>query len=374
MVTLFFAGDVMTGRGIDQILPFPSLPHIHEFYLKDARDYIGLSEALYGNIDKPVNFEYIWGDALFFFDTFKPDAKMINLETAITTSSHWQKNKNIHYRMHPKNIYCLTAAKIDCVALANNHVLDWGVEGLKETLQTLHQAGIKTAGAGVTSNEATKPALLELSSTDHTKPNPQRVLFFSYGALSSGIYEDWRATSRSPGVALLDPLSTQSVHKIAKQISEFKTPHDIVILSIHWGMNWGYDISEEQRQLARMLIDIADVDVIHGHSSHHVKGIEVYHNKLILYGCGDLITDYEGIQEHMSYRGDLSLLYFANLNSKGELTSLDMIPMQIKHFRLQQANNLDAIWLQKILNREKNVVKTWADYKKQEQILSLKWE
>lgn len=65
-----------------------------------------------------------------------PDFRIINLETSITTSEDWAP-KDIHYRMHPANIPCLTVAKVDCCVLANNHVLDWGRSGLVETLETL---------------------------------------------------------------------------------------------------------------------------------------------------------------------------------------------------------------------------------------------
>jgi len=76
-----------------------------------------------------------------------------------------------------------------------------------------------------------------------------------------------------------------------------------VVASIHWGDNWGYEI-------AHNLIDHAGVDIIHGHSSHHAKGIEVWHGKPVIYGCGDFINDYEGIGGNEKYRSDLSLMYF----------------------------------------------------------------
>jgi Putative enzyme of poly-gamma-glutamate biosynthesis (capsule formation) len=74
-----------------------------------------------------------------------------------------------------------------------------------------------------------------------------------------------------------------------------KQQGDIVVASIHWGGNWDYKVPREQREFAHKLIDEAGVDVIHGHSSHHIKGIEVYRGKLIMYGCSDLLNDYEGI-------------------------------------------------------------------------------
>jgi poly-gamma-glutamate synthesis protein (capsule biosynthesis protein) len=132
-----------------------------------------------------------------------------------------------------------------------------------------------------------------------------------------------------------------------------KKQGDIVIASIHWGPNWGYSISPGETRFSRALIDEAGVDVIHGHSSHHVKAIEVYKGKLILYGCGDLLNDYEGIGGYEAFRGDLGLMYFAQIDpGTGRLLSLDMTPTQIRHFRVNFASVGDAAWITAVLNRE----------------------
>ena len=123
--------------------------------------------------------------------------------------------------------------------------------------------------------------------------------------------------------------------------------------SIHWGGNWGYEVPRDQQEFAHLLIDEAGADVVHGHSSHHVKGIEVYKEKLILYGCGDFLNDYEGISGHEAYRGNLVLMYFVSTDpSTGNLISLHMTPMRIKRLRLNRALDNDVLWLKNILNRE----------------------
>jgi len=145
---IFLAGDVMTGRGIDQVLPHPAGPELHEICVSDARYYVTLAERKNGDIPQPVDFEYPWGEALGIWQREAPDLRIVNLETSITVSdSYWTPNR-IHYRMHPRNVPVLNAAGIDCCTLANNHVLDWGYEGLRETLDTLRDAGIAIAGAG----------------------------------------------------------------------------------------------------------------------------------------------------------------------------------------------------------------------------------
>ena len=138
----------MTGRGIDQALSQPLNPRLYEPYFSDARAYVELAENANGPIPRPVGFDYIWGEALPELRRAEVDLRIINLETAITTvETHWL-GKEIHYRMHPHNIDCLSVAGINGCALANNHVLDWGYEGLSETLRTLDAVGVKHAGAG----------------------------------------------------------------------------------------------------------------------------------------------------------------------------------------------------------------------------------
>ncbi|SOD40817.1 CapA family protein [Nitrosovibrio sp. Nv4] len=345
IVSLFLCGDVMTGRGIDQILPHPGSPVLFEGYMKNAIGYVELAEEVNGPIPKPVEFSYIWGDALAELDRRKPDIRIVNLETAVTRSND-AEDKAVNYRMHPGNIPCITAAKIDCCTLANNHVLDWGYPGLAETLKTLKQANIKTTGAGHNIQEARAPAVIAVS-------RKGRVLVFSFGSETSGIPWSWAAAPDRPGVNLLPDLSAGTIRDIGNSIEQVKLEGDIAIASIHWGSNWGYEVPRGQREFAHRLIDEANVDIVHGHSSHHVKGIEVYKGKLILHGCGDFLNDYEGISGHETYRGDLVLMYFVSTDpSSGNLISLDMTAMQIKHFRLYRASEEDARWLKNVLKRE----------------------
>ena len=351
-ITLFLCGDVMTGRGIDQVLPYSVQPRIYESFLTSAQEYVKLAEKINGPIRKPVDYSYIWGDALEEFRLMKPDVRIINLETAVTTSTEYWPGKGVNYRMHPKNISCITAAGIDCCMLANNHVLDWGYAGLTETLTTLSEAKLIATGAGQSLAEAEAPAIIEARGKG-------RVLVFGFGDESSGISFQWGARSNKSGVNLLPDLSEDTVNHIAAQISGFKKTDDCVVASIHWGGNWGYKIPTAHREFAHRLIDRAQVDIVHGHSSHHAKGIEVYQGKLILYGCGDFLNDYEGIRGHEEFRGDLSLMYFVSLNlTTGKLVKLKMLPMQIKRFRLNYAQSQDVYWLQQALDKESRMLNT----------------
>ncbi len=195
LITVFLCGDVMTGRGIDQILPHPSDPRIYEPYMRSAQGYLSLAERRSGPLTKPVDFAYIWGDALEVLDRLRPDVRIVNLETSVTKSENWVP-KGINYRMNPDN-------------------------------------------------------------------------------------------------------------------------------------------------------------VVHGHSSHHPKGIEVYNEKPILYGCGDFLNDYEGISGHEEFRSELVLMYLISVDPSGEkLVRFEIMPLEIKRFRLNKVIREDAEWLRNTLDRE----------------------
>jgi len=335
-VTLFLCGDVMTGRGVDQILRHPSAPDLHESYVQDARDYVALAEGRNGPIPRSVDPGYVWGDALAELERAAPDARIINLETSVTCSSAAEP-KGINYRMHPANVACLTAARIDVCALANNHVLDYGEPGLRETLATLSAASLRTAGAGGTLAEARRPAIVD-------RPGGRRVIVFALGTASSGIPPAWAASDERPGVDFLSELSDATAANVVARVRGVTRPDDVVVTSVHWGSNWGYAVPPAHVRFAHRLID-GGVDIVHGHSSHHPRPIEVYRGKLVLYGCGDLIDDYEGITGYEEFRDDLVLMYFPTIEHRGHLLGLRMVPMRIRKMRLQQASPPEADWL-----------------------------
>ena len=335
----------MTGRGIDQILPYPCDPRIFESAVSSAEVYVRLAEEANGPIARPVSFEYVWGAALEELKDHRPDAYVVNLETSITRC-HDYLPKGINYRMSPENAGCLLAAGIDCCVLANNHVLDWGQAGLVDTLATLENLGIGTVGAGRNLVHARACAILDIGPE-------RRVIVFGFASVSSGTPKNWAAQEGAAGVNLLADLSDESAIEIAGQVAQIKRPGDIVIISIHWGPNWGYGIPQEQRRFAHKLIDEAGASAVFGHSSHHAKAIEVYRDSLILYGCGDFLNDYEGITDYGKYRDDLTLLYAATFAATGaELIGLELVPFQIRRFQLIRASNEDVAWLQQRLERE----------------------
>lgn len=335
----------MLGRGIDQVFPVSCDPRLHEPYVRSARTYVELAERAHGPVPAPVDPAYVWGQALGELERRRPHARIVNLETAVTSGGRHDPVKGIHYRMHPANVSALEAAGVDCAVLANNHVLDWGPEGLVETLETLEAAGIRTAGAGRDAAAAAAPAALEVAGRG-------RVLVLAFAFPDSGVPPRWAAGPGRPGVHVFEDFSDEAVAAVAGIVESVRRPGDVVVASIHWGGNWGYRIPGGHRRFAHRLVDLAGVDLVHGHSSHHPRALEVYRDRLVLYGCGDFLTDYEGIRGHEAFRGDLVLMYFPELDPTGRLLSLEMTPLRTRRLRLERPPPEDLEWLHATMDRE----------------------
>jgi poly-gamma-glutamate capsule biosynthesis protein CapA/YwtB (metallophosphatase superfamily) len=337
----------MTGRGVDQILPHPGDPRLWETYLRDARAYVRLAEDAHGRIPRPAGFSWPWGDALATLDDVAPHVRLANLETSITHSIDVAAGKAVHYRMNPKNLPCLTEARLDACVVANNHVLDFGRQGLTDTLESLRSAGIQAAGAGRDAAEAASPAVISPAGGD----GRARVVLFAFATPSSGAPAAWAAGRDRPGIDLLADLTEHTAERVTERVRQWKRQGDIVVVSVHWGSNWGYNVSPDQVGFAHRLVE-GGVDLVYGHSSHHPRPIEVHRGRLILYGCGDLIDDYEGISGHEHYRDDLRLLYFPSVDPEsGRLTCLRIAPMRARRMRLGPAPREDVEWLCGLINR-----------------------
>ncbi len=335
-VTVLLGGDVMLGRGVDQILPHPGDPELREPWVRDARYYVEAVERVNGRVPRPCGYDRPWGEVPALLDELAPEVRLINLETAITADGSFAPRKGIHYRMQPGNVPALTAIAPDVCALSNNHSLDFGISGLLDTLDALSGAHIRAAGAGVDLAAAQRPAAVPL-------PDGRRALIVSVSIRSSGVPPDWTATPGRPGVWCFAYPSVGHADEVVARLSDHRRVGEPAIVSVHWGSNWGYGIGLSERQFAHRLID-AGIDIVHGHSAHHPRPIEIYRGKPILYGCGDVIDDYEGIGGHESYRPELRLLYLVTL-APASPAVLRMLPLRIRRIRLERAGRGGRQWL-----------------------------
>lgn len=361
---LLLCGDVMTGHGIDPFLLPPAMHAPLARTVKSALEYVREAEAAidprtpptitHGSaagsapahppLPRPLSFDYPWGDALPLLKREPPDLRLINLETTITERGA-PAMPAPQARMHPLHLPTLAALGVDGAVLANRHVLDWGHEGLHDTLTSLRQAGIPGIGAGHDCAEADQEGQWLL-------PGKARVRLFAYGHPSSGLPPHWAAAANRPGINWLERLDSDAIRRLAARIRGSKEEGDLVIVSLHWGSNWGYEVPGEQRRFARALIDEAGVDLVWGHSSHHPRPIEVYRDRLILYGVGDFLKDASRALGHEAYRPHLAALYLPRLAADGRLSELRLWPLHVHLFRLKRAGALDCHWLARALSQE----------------------
>lgn len=331
---ILFAGDVMLGRLVNKVLA-------------------------------NAQFTYVWGDTINIIK--RADFSLINLECPVSSKGkEWNKTfKVFHFRANLDAIQVLNSASIDYVSLANNHILDYDIEGLLDTLDILDKNNISHSGAGRNLKEAVKPAIIEKK----LKPKPSNNHDSYYnvdneevnnndskntiriGLISLTDNEpEWEAKYDLPGInyipTTLDP--DTYYYRLQNYIENTKKQSDLVIVSSHVGPHFRETPSTKYVNFAHKIIDFG-ADIYWGHSNHMPQGIELYkhndNNKIILYDCGDFIDDYA---IDSNYRNDLSfifLLHFLmdknyklsdNNSNNGNIllqnSMIELIPTKISNF------------------------------------------
>lgn len=264
---------------------------------------------------------YPWGTMLPFLQD--NHLNLINLENAITVHNE-AVPKVFNFKTDPANTAVLRVGNIHVVNLANNHILDFGTQGLQDTLKNLKQANIASVGAGMSIQEAQKPYI------------------FTKNGISIGIvgFTDneptWNATQIKPGT---NYVRVGDIETVKKTIQPLIGSVDYIIASIHWGPNMKERPSKGFQAFARQMID-AGISIIHGHSAHIFQGIEYYKNGLILYDTGDFVDDY---RVDPVLRNNISFLFNIEL-SKSDIKSLKLIPTKIENMYVNRAENKEAQW------------------------------
>ncbi len=266
-------------------------------------------------------YTYPWGNVLPL--PLTTDLNLINLETTLTTSEE-AVFKVFNFKSHPEHVGVLRAARIDAVTIANNHIGDFGIRGMMETIEVLDQAGIPHTGAGGNAAEAALPVYLSCKDL--------RIAFLG----CTDNEASWCAMEDYPGTNYIE---VGDIEKIKAQVEAIKYDADLVILSIHWGPNMRERPSDHFVSFAHQVID-AGVDIVHGHSAHIFQGIEWYHNGLILYDTGDFIDDYRVDPE---LRNDLSFLFLCTAGAH-KILSLRLVPVLISHMQVNLAVGADYNW------------------------------
>lgn len=239
-LTISFAGDVLLGGNVGKSLINTDVPKV----LADAADNLG-----------------------------QADLAMINLENPMSNRGEKDSNKLYSFRADPDSINILKILGVDLVTLANNHILDYGVDAVKDTMDQLMNNNIFYGGVGQNLIDAYKPIVI--------KKNGYNVAFVCATRVIPNV--SWYAKDKKYGVAgCYDPAI------IISQIKEVKKSVDFVFAYIHWGNEKEEVPINNQRLLAKKLID-EGCDAVVGAHPHVLQGIEIYKEKIIAYSLGNFI-------------------------------------------------------------------------------------
>ncbi|HSA54966.1 MAG TPA: CapA family protein [Gemmatimonadaceae bacterium] len=298
-VMLGFAGDVMLGRLVNDIV-------------------------------RENGWAYPWGDLPPMLQTL--DAFFINLECALTRRVEKWRNgyvRPFHFRADPEAVEALRAGRVDFAGIANNHIGDFGLDGLLDTIATLDRARIAHAGAGRDLGAARAAAVVPVHGL--------RVAVVAFAD-----YPDtWAAGESTPGLNFT-PVSVADEHfaPVADAIARARHGADLVVLSMHWGPNMREHPPEAFRHFAHRVID-AGVTIFWGHSAHILQGIEFRNHGVILYDTGDFIDDYAVDPE---LRNDLGALFVVRALPHA-VAELSLVPVHIDHMRVNRATGADRTWV-----------------------------
>ncbi|KAI9928346.1 hypothetical protein MW887_002384 [Aspergillus wentii] len=358
--SLNFIGDIMLGRLIDQLWPqHVDNPHDHRTITNFLDNYPYLESY---TPKSP------WGTALPLFHT--SDLNLINLETAVTTSPEPWPNKAFNYRMHPANVAALHEARIDYANLANNHVLDFGTEGLVETVWTLRESRIAFSGAGERTKEAVSGTVVRLPRVEKEGGKVARASSVSASASASASERQKGDDSEKqehyqihissasdhpsswsdiPTFHFIDYTSSTRQSLKSLLTSPSSQSAALKIFSVHWGPNYAWRPDSQIRSMAHFLVDECGVDIVHGHSAHHVQGVERYKGKLIIYGCGDFVDDYALNEQFRNDLGGVWRVWVRGVEGDGDggkvkklgLDRLEIFPTRCDRFQVTLLNRAD---------------------------------
>ncbi|KAL9189585.1 hypothetical protein ACHAXT_009260 [Thalassiosira profunda] len=376
----FNGGDNMLGRAVQLTFPAQAPGEEHITDSCPASHYLNMCLHPSGHPDGDPSIEeihrlnkegeYLWKDYRQLKIDPSPDLRVMNLESHITRTINnpdlptW---KGIRYHTHADNLDAMlrpyaetthggAVASPVVVSLANNHIMDYGRKSFdSETLPALEKLesslpNVRPIGSGRNSFDASKPAVFDCVG--------KNVEVFAVSSGCSGTPSSWWATEQRSGVigipSLVDADAVdQAVEITQRAIGAHSSSSDdsIRILSVHMGPNWALKGEDEddiacRREYAHRVIDSCGIDLIYGHSSHHARGMEVYKGKLILYGTGDIINDYEGFENRGEERyNTLGGIYLVDIDSEsGDFAQLTIIPMYMNRLRLERYRKGSKMW------------------------------
>ncbi|MBA3051589.1 CapA family protein [bacterium] len=239
-ISIIAVGDIMLGRHIAKDMAKKGKGYSHPYKL--VKNLISSADIAFANLECPIS------------------------------SKGVSTGKKYSFCASTKNLEGLLYAGFDVLALANNHIMDYGPEAFSETLKLLKNKNITYVGAGNNLEEARKAGFFKFANT--------RIAFLAYDCTFRWSF----ATDKKAGIA------PGRIKEIQQDISKAKKVSDIIIVSFHWGNEYTSTASKFQKNLAHKTID-AGADIIIGHHAHVIQEIEFYKEKPIIYGLGNFIFD-----------------------------------------------------------------------------------
>lgn len=269
-VTLVAVGDVLLTRGIQRKIDI----HGFQWPFAEVRDVLRSADVAFCNLECPL------------------------------TAHGLKVNKPICFKADPANVQCLLHAGFDIVSLANNHALDCSRPGLIETMHCLEQSGIRYTGAGNDYQEATSPTVLEV--------NGLKIAFISSNLLFP---ESMWFRTDAPGMSLV------SIDLLADKVRRLSHEADIVVVSLHWGVEYREQPLDSQIESAHKLVD-AGAHVVLGHHPHVKQPVERYKGAVIAYSLGNFLFD-----SQLSKCND-SMILKCQLTSSG-VADVTVVPIRL---------------------------------------------
>lgn len=265
---------------------------------------------------------YPWGNTLSLCE--QSDLRICNLECVLSDKGEpYPREKAFHFRTDTRNIDSLKYADINIVSLANNHTLDFGSEALHEMLTILPRHGVHFSGAGKDLKHAATVATASV--------NGVKIGMIAF----TDNEPEWEAGKNKPGVFYVPiNLKDKRAKYLLNVIKRAKKDLDLLIISAHWGPNWGYEVPKEHTDFAHRLID-AGADIIFGHSPHVFRGIEIYKQRPIIYSAGNFIDDY-AVDE--AERNDQSFIFIVEVGPP-KISKLTLYPSVIENFQARLADD-----------------------------------
>lgn len=294
----------------------------------------------------------LWGDVRPHL--LATDAMIGNLEGPITThDKRWPRLKSYYFRADPLAVEALTAGNFHCLALANNHMLDFQGQGIADTRRHLARAGIAHAGAGESLAEAAEPAIFTAGDA--------RIGFVSI----TDTIAAFAARHDRPGTHhwRIRP-SPARRERLAAHVADLRRRGaNLLILSIHWGPNYRWWPPRRYRAFARAAIDLG-FDIVHGHSAHILQAAEFHGDGLILYDTGDFIHDIDTIDRAVHWLGvpnQQSCLFVVEARPNGP-PGLTMIPVTLDVGLVSLARGAEAAGIrQRMIHHSRDYAIAFAE-------------